>query len=200
MPFVSAAQWGPNVVTPSDAIDFEAGVGSWAAGAQASAVAQSNGTTDPASGGTHSLKITKNATASGALCVNGVTNIPVAGSTLYYCTFDFYTVKASVVFNINWEFYSGAGGTTFLSNTNTANCTAVQGVNTPPYDNSKWTKYPAVSLTSDATATFTRLNIQMVSGLTTGDLVWIDNIYVGRRLIPPGSIGISQAVNRAAVI
>lgn len=197
MPGSTPALWGPNVITPVDASDFEAGIGSWGIGAQASAVAQSNGTTDPASGGTRSLKITKNATAGGALCVNGATNIPVSASTLYYCTFDFYTVKSGVTININWEFYSGAGGLTFLSGTNTATVTAVQGVNTPPYDNSKWTKYPAVSLTSDATATFTRLNIQS-TGLTTGDLVWLDNVYVGRRLVHTGGPSAPQSMNRAA--
>lgn len=198
MPGSTPALWGPNVVTPTDAVDFEAGIGSWGAGAQASAVAQSNGTSDPASGGTRSLKITKNATTGGALCVNGATNIPVSASTLYYCTFEFYTVKANVVFNINWEFYSGAGGLGFLSNTMTANCTAVQGTNAPPYDNSKWTRYPPVALTSDATATFARLNIQMISGLTTGDLVWIDNVYVGRRLVHTGGPSVNQSMNRAA--
>lgn len=198
MPGGTPALWGPNLISNIDAADFEAGIGSWGVGAQSSAVAQSNGTTDPASGGTHSLKITKNATAGGALCVNGATIIPVVGSTLYYCTFEFYTVKPSVVFNINWEFYGGGTGLTFLSITQTANCTAVQGANTPPYDNSKWTRYPPVSLTSDATATFTRLNIQMVSGLTTGDLVWIDNVYVGRRLVHTGAPSVNQTMNRAA--
>lgn len=195
MPGSTPALWGPNVITPVDASDFEASIGSWGVGAQSSAVAQSNGTTDPASGGTRSLKITKNATAGGALCVNGATNIPVVGSTLYYCTFEFYTVKSGVTININWEFYDASQ--VFKSGTVTATITAVQGTNTPPYDNSKWTRYPPVSLTSDATAAFARLNIQS-TGLTTGDLVWIDNVYVGRRLVHTGGPSVNQSMNRAA--
>lgn len=195
MPSGVPALWGPNVLTPVDAQDFEASLGSWGVGGQASAVAQSNGTTDPFSGGTKSMKITKNATVGGALVVNGSTVIPVAASTQYYCSFDFYTVKASVVININWEFYTAAQG--FLSGTVTASVTAVQGTNTPPYDNSKWTKYPAVALTSDATAAFARLNIQS-TGLSNGDLVWIDNVYVGRRLVHTGGPTMIQSTNRAA--
>ncbi|MCX4912820.1 hypothetical protein [Streptomyces sp. NBC_00687] len=181
----------------ADGSDFEA-ASTWSVGNQASAAVQSNGTTDPASSGAFSLKVTKNANTPGALAVNGNTDIPVVASIPYVVTFQFYTLKASVTYNVNIDWYAGGTGTTYVSSTVTGTATAVQGVNTPPYDNRFWSAYPAQTVTPPATTTFARLNVQMVSGLTTGDIVFIDNVFVGRLLVPAGRLVMPQAVNRAS--
>jgi hypothetical protein len=185
--------FGPNVVVGPD---FESG-STWSVGSQASAAVASNGTTDAASNGTHSLKVTKNATSSGALAVNGSTDVPVTASVPYVMTLQFYTVKASVTYNVNIDWYTS--GQVYISSTLTATATAVQGVNTPPYDNSFWSTYPAQTVTPPATSAFARLNVQMVAGLTTGDIVFIDNVFVGRLLVPRGQLVMPQSVSRAAI-
>lgn len=193
MPQSDRSQWGPNIVL-DDAAYME-GALQWSAGTQASAVALSNGTTDPASSGTHSLKITKAAGNTGALCVNANTQIPAVASTAYVMTFAFYTDQAGVTFNVNLEYYTSAQA--FVSSVVTPTVSAVQGSGSP-LDNQFWTQYPAYSFTTPATTAFLRLNIQRVAGLTTGNIVFLDNVFVGRLLVPQGQLVMPQSVNRAA--
>lgn len=200
MPGSDRSLWGPNVVLTDDAT-FEAGPGGWSVAGQASAVAQSNGTTDPACSGTRSLKITKNATGAGggnALVVNGVTAIPVTASAVYGFELAFWTSKASVTVNVVFEWYTSGQG--FISDVTmpTITCVRAQTVAAPPTDNANWTRYPLQIITSPATAAFGRVNLLMVSGLVNGDLVFMDNVFVARPLVSRAQLGISQALNRAA--
>lgn len=193
MPGSYSPLWGPNVIAAS-AANMEAS-SSWVTGTQASAIARSNGTTDPACDGSFSVKITKGATNTGALCVNGTTDIPAAANTLYVVSCAFYTSKASVTFNLNLEQYTAAQA--FISGTTTPTATAVQGSGSP-LDNQFWTIYPPFTITTSGTTAFFRINPQMVSGLTTGDIVFMDSFFIGRLLEPVYSLPVLQAVNCAA--
>lgn len=195
MPGSDRSLWGPNAVLDNAAYFEAGGTIPWTAGTQASAVAYSNGTTDPANSGTTSMKITKGASNTGALCVNSNTAVPVTASTAYVLTFGFYTAAAGVTFNVNLEYYSAAQA--FLNSVMTTTASAVQGSGSP-LDNQFWTQYPPYSFTTPASTAFLRLNIQRVSGLTTGDVVFVDNVFVGRLLVPKGQLVMPQAMNRAA--
>lgn len=195
MPNSDRSLWGANAVL-DDAAYFESGgTIPWSAGSQASAVAYSNGTTDPADSGTTSMKITKAAGNTGALCVNAQDAIPVSASTAYGLTFGLYTSAAGVTFNVNLEYYSAAQA--FVNSVVTTTASAIQGSGSP-LDNQYWTQYPLYSFTTPATTAFLRLNVQRVAGLATGNFVFIDNVFVGRLLVPAGRLVMPQAVNRAS--
>lgn len=166
MPY-SGQLWGPNVVT-ADAADNE-GALVWSAGGQSSAIALS---TTTANSGIQSVRCTRNA-GTGALAVNGTTEVPVAASTLYYITGAFFTNGTGLTVNLNVEWYTS--GQVFISSTTTATISIPQNT---------WTPYPAVPVTTGATAAFLRINPQRVAGLTTGDFVYLDTWYVGRLLRP----------------
>jgi hypothetical protein len=185
--------WGPNLVVP-DASNFE-GILTWSSGTQASAIALSNGTTDPSKDGTHSLKITKGATTTGALAVNGTTDIPISASLDYVLAFGFYTAKPSVTINVNIDWYTS--GQVFISSTVTSTQTMVQGSGSP-LDNQFWSQYGAVTVTTPATTAFARLNVQHVSGLVSTDIVFIDTVIFARLLEPVYALPVQQTVNRAA--
>ncbi len=189
-------KWGANVIAV-DTAESEGSLG-WSAGSQASAVAQSNGTTDPANSGTKSLKVTKAAGNTGALCVNNSTDIPVVASTTYGFTFWVYTTIASVTINVNFEQYTS--GQAFISGTTMPTISVVQGVNTPPYDNQFWTPYPLQIITMAGTAAFVRINPQRVAGLATGNFIWFDSFFLARPLIPAGGpVAVNQGISRAAL-
>lgn len=195
MPANVPGKWGANVINV-DTSEMEAAL-NWSAGSQASAVAQSNGTTDPKNSGTKSLKVTKAAGNTGALCVNNSTDIPVAASTTYGFTFWVYTTSASVTINMNFEQYTSGQG--FISGTTMPTISVIQGVNTPPYDNQFWTMYPVQTITTAGTTAFVRLNPQRVAGLATGDLIWFDSWFLARPLIFGDGLVMSQGVSRAAI-
>lgn len=189
-------KWGPNVINV-DTSEME-GALNWSLDAQASAIAQSNGTTDPKNSGTKSLKITKAASNTGAFCVNNQTDIPVSASTTYGFTFWVYTASAGVTINVNFEQYTS--GQVFISGTTMPTISVRQGVNTPPYDNQFWTPYPLQIFTTSGTTAFCRINPQRVAGLATGDLIWFDSFFLARPLIPAGGpVAVNQGVSRAAI-
>lgn len=195
MPGSDRSLWGSNVVLDNAAYFELGGTIPWSAGSQASAVAYSNGTTDPASSGTTSMKITKAAGNTGALCVNAQDAVPVVASTAYVLTFGLYTSAASVTFNVNLEYYTAAQA--FVNSVVTTTASAVQGSGSP-LDNQFWTPYPAYSFTTPATTAFLRLNVQRVAGLATGNFVFVDNVFVGRLLVPKGQLVMPQSLNRAS--
>ncbi len=165
MPFVSPL-WGANVMTAASS-DMEGSL-VWSAGTQASAVALSNGTTDPANSGTHSLKITLGATTTGAMCVNGTTEIPVT-PLLYYVSAWFQTPDAGVSVNMNVEWYTS--GQVFVNSTTTPTVALTQNV---------WTPYPAAAVTVGATGAFMRINPQITAGQVSTHLMWMDTLRVSQ--------------------
>lgn len=165
MPFVSPL-WGANVVTAA-ASDMEGSL-VWSAGTQASAVALSNGTTDPALSPTHSLKITQSATTTGAICVNGTTEIPVT-PLLYYVSAWFLAADAGVSINMNVEWYTS--GQVFVNSTITPTVALTQNV---------WTPYPAAPVTVGATGAFMRINPQITAGQVSTHLIWMDVVRVSQ--------------------
>lgn len=176
--------WGPNLVVP-DGANFE-GALTWSAGGQSSAVALS---TTTANDGTHSLRCTRGA-GTGALAVNGTTDIPVIASTAYYVAGWVFTNGTGLTLNLNVEWYTS--GQVFVSSATTATITVPQNT---------WTPYPAALFTTTATGVFVRINPQRVAGLTTGDFVYLDTWSVARLLaVATGPLSVPQAVNRAAVI
>lgn len=196
MPGSDRSLWGANIVLDNAAYFESGGVIPWSIGSQSSALAYSNGTTDPANSGTTSMKVTKAASNAGALCVNAVDAIPAAASTAYVLTLALYTAAAGVTFNVNLEYYTAAQG--FVNSVVTTTASAIQGSGSP-LDNQYWTQYPPYSFTTPATTAFLRLNVQRVTGLTTGDFVFIDNVFVGRLLVPKGQLVMPQAMNRASI-
>lgn len=166
MPY-SNALWGPNLVT-ADASNFE-GALTWSSGGQSSAIAIS---TTTANDGTHSLRCTRG-TGTGALAVNGTTDIPVAANTLYYVAGAFFTNGTGLTVNLNVEWYTS--GQVFINSTTTATISVPQNT---------WTPYPAVPVTTGATSAFLRINPQRVAGLVTGDFVYLDSWSVAQLLRP----------------
>jgi hypothetical protein len=165
MPFVNPL-WGANVMTAASS-DME-GALVWSAGTQASAVALSNGTTDPANSGTHSLKITLGATTTGAMCVNGTTEIPVT-PLLYYVSAWFQTPDTGVSVNLNVEWYTSAQ--VFINSVLTPTIALTQNV---------WTRYPASAVTVGATGAFMRINPQITAGQVSTHLMWLDSLRVSQ--------------------
>lgn len=175
--------WGPNLVV-ADAANFE-GALTWSAGGQSSAVALS---TTTANDGTHSLRCTRG-TGTGALAVNGTTDIPVGVSTYYVAGYVF-TNGTGLTLNLNVEWYTS--GQVFVNSVTTATISVPQNV---------WTPYPAVPVTTTATAAFMRINPQRVAGLATGDFVYFDTWSVAQLLLPAVSLPADfVACTRAAVI
>lgn len=165
MPFVSPL-WGANVMTAASS-DMEGSL-VWSAGTQASAVALSNGTTDPANGPTHSLKITFGATTTGAMCVNGTTEIPVTPLT-YFVSASFLPADAGVSVNLNVEWYTSAQ--VFINSVLTPTVALTQNV---------WNAYPAAAVTVGATGAFMRINPQCTAGQVSTHLMWMDTLRVSQ--------------------
>jgi hypothetical protein len=181
-------QWAANVIN-ADTANMDGAVLNWSAGSQSSAVALSNGTTDPRSTGTVSLKCTKAAGNTGALCVNNNTDVPVAASTTYDFTFWVQTASASVTINVNFEQYTS--GQAFISGTTMP--TISVPANTP-------TQYPTQRITMSGTAAFVRINPQRVAGLATGDTIFFDAFFLGRPIVPSGGpVFVPQGVSRACI-
>lgn len=178
------ALWGANVAS-GDAIDFEAGVSGWAAGTQATSVASS---TDQAHRGTHSLKITKNATASGYLAVTA-SDFPVAASTAYYLTSWFFTAQASAILKFDFDYYTS--GNVYISSL------AAAVPNTSLVANT-WTPLIGGPFTTPATTAFIRPIPVMISGLSNTNTVYMDDLFMARLLVPAGGQSVNQSVNRAA--
>lgn len=176
------ALWGPNVMS-ADSSNME-GALVWSAGGQSSAVALS---TTTANDGIQSLRCTRNA-GTGALAVNGTTEIPVAASTTYFVAGAFFTNGTGLTVNLNVEWYTAAQA--FINSTTTATVTIPQNA---------WTQYPAVTFTTGASSAFLRINPQRVAGLTTGDFVYLDTFFVARYLSGPAPVSVNQAPMRASV-
>lgn len=185
MPGSDRSLWGPNVGT-ADGTDFEAGLGTWGAGDQASAVAQS---TDQAHKGSQSLKITRNAAAGGFLAVCS-TAFPVAASASYYFQAWIYTAVAAGVVHFDFDYYQ-ANGTTFISD--------LVGVipDTPLIQNS-WTLLGPRLFTTPALAGFIRVLPVGVSGFSTGNTLYMDDLFMGRLLVPRGQLAMPQSLQRAS--
>lgn len=175
--------WGPNVVTAA-AADNE-GTLVWGAGGQSSAVALS---TTQENSGTQSVRCTFNGVASGGLCVNNNTEIPVAANTAYVMTYAAFTTVSSVTVHTVWEWYTSAQA--FISSITTADVALTANV---------WNPLPPVTSTSPATAAFARLNPERASGMASGDFIYFDTFFVGRRLLGPAPTAVRQAPMRAAV-
>lgn len=176
------ALWGPNVMS-ADSADME-GALVWSAGGQSSAVALS---TTTANDGVQSLRCTRGA-GTGALAVNGTTEIPVAANTAYYVSGAFFTNGTGLTVNLNVEWYTS--GQAFINSTVTATISVPQNA---------WTPYPAVTFTTGATSAFLRINPQRVAGLTTGDFVYLDTFRVSQYFAGPPPVSVIQAPMRAAV-
>lgn len=176
--------WGPNLVVP-DGANFE-GALTWSAGGQSSAIALS---TTTANDGTHSLRCTRG-TGTGALAVNGTTDIPVAATTAYYVAGYVFTNGTGLTLNLNVEWYTS--GQAFINSALTPTISVPQNT---------WTPIPASLITTGATAAFLRINPQRVAGLATGDFVYFDTWFVARLLAPAVSLPADFiACTRAAVI
>lgn len=175
--------WGPNVVTAAAADNEGALV--WGAGGQSSAVAAS---TTVANSGAQSVRCTFNGVASGGLCVNNNTEIPAAASTEYVVTYAAYTTVSSVTIHTILEYYTS--GQAFISDLTSANVALTPSV---------WNPLPPMVVTTPATTAFIRLNPERVSGMASGDFIYFDTFFVGRRLLGPASTAVRQAPMRAAV-
>jgi len=183
-PYSTPALWGPNVAS-GDAVDFEAGVSGWAAGTQATSVASS---TDQARIGTHSLKITKNSTASGYLAVTA-SDFPVAASTAYYLVAWMYTAQASAILKFDFDYYTS--GSVYISSLSAAVPNTSLVANT-------WTPMIGGPFTTPATTAFIRPIPVMISGLSNTNTVYMDDLYMGRQLVTTDGMVTYQAVNRAS--
>jgi len=183
------AKWGANVGT-ADGTTFEAGIGGWGVGTQTSAVAQSNGTTDPAYSGTKSLKMSINTNAAGYLAVTS-SDFPVAASTTYYFQGWLYTTASSMVVKFDFDYYQ-SNGTTYISSLAAAvpNTSLVA---------STWTKFGPVSFTTPALTGFVRPIPVAVSGFANGNTRDMDDLFMGRLLIPSDGLAVNQTVMRASL-
>lgn len=181
-------KWGANVGT-ADGTTFEAGIGGWGVGTQVSAVAQSNGTTDPAHSGTFSLKMSINTSAAGYLAVTS-SDFPVAASTTYYFQGWMYTAAASMVIRFDFDFYTS--GNAYISSLSPA-------VPNFTLASSSWTKFGPVSFTTPATTAFVRPIPVAVSGFANGNTVFMDDLFMGRLLVPPDGMAVNQTVMRASL-
>lgn len=173
---------GPNVMS-ADSANME-GALVWSAGGQSSAVALS---TTTANDGIQSLRCTRG-TGTGALAVNGTTEIPVAASTAYYVAGAVFTNGTGLTLNLNVEWYTAAQA--FINSVLTPTISVPQNI---------WTPYPASLITTGASSAFLRINPQRVAGLTTGNFVYLDTFSVARYLLAPAPTAVNQAPMRASV-
>lgn len=180
----SSARYINTSVATAAVTNFESGVGSWSTGTQASAVVQS---TDQAHEGTNSLKITRSATSPGDyLVVCGSTDYPVAASTAYILDYWIYSTAAAAVLRIDTDWYTT--GQVYISTTTGTNVTCTQNA---------WTHAGPFTITSPATTAFARPALTSASGTTTGDLIYLDEAYLYRRLWRH-QLPMLQNINRAA--
>ncbi|QCX81243.1 hypothetical protein C9F11_38300 [Streptomyces sp. YIM 121038] len=163
--------------------NFESGTGAWSTGAQASAMAQS---TEQAHESANSLKLTRSATATGYMVVSGNTDYPVAASTAYILDWWMYANSTAAVYRIDTDWYTS--GQAYISTTTGTNVTCTQNA---------WTHAGPFTITSAATAAFARPALIAVSGSSTGDLVYLDEIYLYQRLWRH-QLPMLQSMNRAA--
>lgn len=177
--------WGANVMSAASAENE--GTLAWSAGAQSSAVANSATT---ANNGTQSVRCTYNGTTTGALCVNNTTEIPVVANTTYYVAGWVFTNGTGLSLNLNVEWYTSAQA--FINSTVTATISVPQNT---------WTPYPAVAVTTGASAAWLRINPQRTAGLASGNFVYFDTFSVAQLLRPAvsGMVADFQSCNRAAV-
>lgn len=185
MPGSDRSLWGPNVGT-ADGSDFEAGLGTWSAGTQASAVAQS---TDQAHKGTQSLKITRNATGAGYLAVEN-TEFPVTAATTYYFQAWIYTAVAAGVVRFDFDYYQ-ANGTTYISSLASA-------VPDTALTQNSWTRLGPNAFTTPALAGYVRVIPVSVSGLSNTNTLYLDDLFMGRLLVPRGQLVMPQSLQRAS--
>lgn len=185
MPSSSARYTDTNTAASANVSFFETSVGNWTAGDQASAVIQS---TDQAHEGTHTLKATRSATSPGTYtAVCGTTDFPVVASTDYVLDYWVWASVGSAIFKIDIDWYTS--GQVFIS---TSTGTQFTGAN------SDWTHCGPVTVTSAATAAFARPAFVNVSGLATGDTVYLDEAQIFRR-IWKHQLPVFQTPARAAV-
>ncbi|MFE0101169.1 carbohydrate binding domain-containing protein [Streptomyces sp. NPDC059009] len=170
----------------ADGSDFEGGLGGWNAGTQASAVATS---TDQAHKGTQSLKITRNATASGYLAVSN-SAFPVGASTNYYFQAWIYTSVAAGVIRFDFDYYQ-ANGTTYISSfTSAVPDTALM--------QNDWTRCGPISFTTPTLTGFVRTIPVSVSGFSNANTLYLDDLFMGRLLVPRGQLVMPQALTRTS--
>lgn len=185
MPQSDRSLWGANVGT-ADGSDFEGGIGNWSNGTQAVSAAQS---TEQAHKGANSLKIVRNATASGYLAVTA-TDFPLAASTSYYFQCWVYSNAAAGVIKFDCDFYQ-ANNTTYIS--------SIQPVIADTaLAQDGWTRLGPAQFTTPALAAFIRPIPVSVSGLANGNVLYLDDIFIGRLLVPTGQLVMPQSLNRAS--
>lgn len=171
----------------ADATLFEAGIGGWNVGDQASAMVQS---TDQAHQGTNSLKITRNNVA-GTYLGTTSSGFPCAASTSYIMQFWFYTAQVSAVIRMDFDYYQ-ANGTTYVDSLPSASANQTMVQNT-------WTLHTVPVFTTPALTGFIRPAPVAVSGLANAQTIYMDDIYLGRLLNPVGPPPPPrQAIMRAA--
>ncbi len=171
---------------------MEGGISGWNAGTQASSVAQSNGTTDPAHVGSFSLKVTRNAVAQGFpqyLCITSL-DFPVAASTQYYFWCWAHTTTASGSLSVYVNYYQ-ADGTTYISEGSIVSATSVPA--------STWTQLGPVQITTPALAGYVRVIPISESTYTTGNVIFLDDFFMGRLLVYENQLIMPQSVNRSAL-
>lgn len=185
MPSSDRSLWGPNIGT-ADGADFEGGIGNWSNGTQAVSAVQS---TEQAHKGASSLKIVRNATAAGYLAVTA-SDFPLAASTAYYFQCWVFSNAAAGVIKFDCDFYQ-ANNTTYISSIAAVipNTTLAQDA---------WTLLGPVAFTSPALAAFIRPIPVSVSGLANGAVLYLDEIFIGRMLVPKGQLVMPQSLNRAS--
>lgn len=186
MPGSDRSVWGANVGT-ADGSNFTAGIGGWSVGDQASACVQS---TDQAHSETHSLKITRNATSPGTYMIVTSTDFPVAASTTYYFWAWFYTAQSAAVIHFDFDYYTS--GQAYISSLApaVANTTLIQN---------DWKQLGPITFTTPATTAFVRPIPVHSSGLSNGNTVYMDDLFMGRLLVPKNQLVMPQAVSRAAL-
>ncbi|WP_144385726.1 hypothetical protein [Streptomyces sp. SAJ15] len=162
---------------------FEISAGNWATGPQASAAVQS---TEQAHEGVNSLRITRSATASGYLVVCGNADYPVAASTSYILDYWLYCTAAAGVLRIDTDWYTAAQA--YISTTTGTSINAVQNT---------WTHAGPTTISSPATAAFARPALISASGTTTGDVIYLDEVYLYQRQWRH-QLQLPQGMNRAA--
>ncbi len=175
--------WGPNIVSAA-AADNEGSL-AWGADTQSSAIANS---ATEFNSGANSVRCTYNGVAAGTLMVNNNTEIPCAASTAYVLTWAIRPNVSGISVQIVVEWYTAAQA--FIADTTLA--ASALTANT-------WNVYPATAFTTGASSAFLRVNPQRTAGGASGDFIYFDTLFIGRRLLPAPPTAVRQAPMRAAV-
>lgn len=148
----------------ANASSVETSVVDWFALSRAASIVQS---TDQAYIGTHSIKVTRNTqTIPGYIC--GVNRVTTTASTEYYIELFVYTSVTNAQFRVETDWYQ-SDNTTYVSTTVGNNITVPANT---------WTRIKA-TYSSPALGAKGGILIRIGSGTVNGDIIYVDNAYIG---------------------